>query len=530
MMFKILLIVLFNPHLTSGLSCPTEEVTFKPSDANVASDFLGVMIGSGKICSNFATFPLNVEDKLSTKFDNIAKALAPTVFRIGGSAADHLTFDPDADENPKNACKGDSKDFVMNADHLLGITSWASRVGFDLMFDFNFLKRETDVDSPWNPANAREILKFSEDKSIKFVAFQLGNEPNSYMRHENHSFEPSTLVEGTKSLRKLIDTFDTYKGLPIYGPDVTSLGRHKQSCKYYRDFIAAGGNKVVSAASWHHYYFEGKGATVDQFYNKTYLDAFKLDIKLATKFAANAVPPVPLRITETSNAFGGGAKGLSDRYVAGFLWLDKLGLCALGKVTAVVRQAYFRGSYALITNAETLEPNPDYWLSVLFKRLVLGPVMATVQTGGSKLRIYANCARKDVYGFPTGALVVYYVNIEDCEIKIKLKDFNAMTLKLFKLSAGDGGMTSHKVKLNGNVLAMAGDKLPELQPKDHKGEVVILAKSFGFIVVPDARVTTCGYKSKSDEASDSETSESGTLVVVLWAAFCSCSLAMVVYV
>lgn len=59
---------------------------------------------------------------------------------------------------------------------------------------------------------------------------------------------------------------------------------------------------------------------------------------------------------ETASAFGGGAPGLSDTYVAAFMWLDKLGIGALNNVHLVVRQSFFNAYYALI-NQQSL-PNP----------------------------------------------------------------------------------------------------------------------------------------------------------------------------
>lgn len=59
---------------------------------------------------------------------------------------------------------------------------------------------------------------------------------------------------------------------------------------------------------------------------------------------------------ETGSAYGGGAAGLSDRYVAGFLWLDKLGLTARLGIDVVVRQSLFGGNYGLLDQA--VEPLP----------------------------------------------------------------------------------------------------------------------------------------------------------------------------
>jgi heparanase 1 len=92
------------------------------------------------------------------------------------------------------------------------------------------------------------------------------------------------------------------------------------------------------------------------------------------KAGAVAVPTVLflcLTAGETGSAYGGGAPGLSDRYVAGFLWLDKLGMAARLGVDVVVRQSLSGGNYALLD--PEMEPLPVSWsalwhLSLLFVR------------------------------------------------------------------------------------------------------------------------------------------------------------------
>ena len=47
---------------------------------------------------------------------------------------------------------------------------------------------------------------------------------------------------------------------------------------------------------------------------------------------------LPLWIGESADANIGGGEGRTDRFVSGFLWLDKLGLAARNGVQLVARQ------------------------------------------------------------------------------------------------------------------------------------------------------------------------------------------------
>ena len=82
---------------------------------------------------------------------------------------------------------------------------------------------------------------------------------------------------------------------------------------------------VLDALTWHHYYLNGHTATLQDFLDVQPLDYLPKMFKTVQKFLKKKKIAKPLWLGETSSAYGGGAHGLSDRYVGSFLWLDKLG-------------------------------------------------------------------------------------------------------------------------------------------------------------------------------------------------------------
>ena len=101
-----------------------------------------------------------------------------------------------------------------------------------------------------------------------------------------------------------------------------------------------------------HYYLNGHTATLEDFLDVQHLDYFPKMVKTVGTFLQQNDIQKPLWLGETSSAYGGGAKGISDRYVAAFLWIDK-----------VVKHFF-------MDVGKDLYPNPDFWISALYKTLV----------------------------------------------------------------------------------------------------------------------------------------------------------------
>ena len=381
--------------LVDQTSCAV-EVTINPigTSATCSPNFLSVALSSRSIEKRRF-------DKRSEKLQNMAAALAPTTLRIGGSMANHLTFDPDSQDSAAPPFLVKWKPFTLTGAQWAEMGEFVQKVGWDILFDLNqFLRRDT---GQWDPSNAEEFLKFSSEHGVRLSGFQIGNEVSSYPYKYNgtRTVSPRQMIQDIAAVRRLLLEFPEFSSAAVYGPDIISMGGHPSSRNYMRNFLQAGGGEVVDMACWHHYYCDAKKATVEDFYDADLLDSMKTELDTASGLIRNFSPGLPLVLTETSSCYGGGARHLSDRYVAGFMWLDKLGLCAQYNVSTLHRQAFYGGeSYNLIGYdrvSRDMFPNPDFFLSVLFKRLVLGPVLSASSVPESRQLRYDRWTNNFMY-------------------------------------------------------------------------------------------------------------------------------------
>ncbi|XP_054468272.1 heparanase [Anoplopoma fimbria] len=462
----------------------------------------------------------------SAKVRTLAKALSPSFLRFGGTRQDFMEFSPQRSHQDSGSTEDESCDqlelpswlenqlkkawtkqqltlmredlhrkyrrvkFTEDTVDLLNSFSVCS--GMDLIFGLNALLR-TD-DNIWNSSNAGSLLQYCESRRYR-MSWELGNEPNSYEKKAGVRVDGLQLGRDFSRLREMMSQSEFYRGAGLFGPDV---GQPRDRRVDLLEGFLKTGSEAVDAITWHHYYVNGRDTSLEDFLDPEVLDSLALKTKEVLEKVRLVSPEKPVWLGETSSAYGGGAVGLSDTFAAGFMWLDKLGLAAKLGLDVVMRQVFIgSGSYHLVD--ENLDPLPDYWLSVLYKRLV-GPEVLKVEFSSvaqrKRVRLYLHCANRKSY--QSGAVTLISMNLSQKPVWISVPArVSSSTVEAFVLQSDrpeEEGLYSRCVTLNGVVLKMVDDRtLPDLKgtrlpPDEH---LQLPAFSLAFFVLTDAGAPAC---------------------------------------
>jgi len=303
------------------------------------------------------------------------------------------------------------------------------------------------------------------------IAWQLGNEPNSLRHTLNFTMDPHQLGKDFWRLKRLLKKFPMFENNTLVGPDVNGLRKcnlkeNPMRChalKYLKKVLNSSGG-VLDAVTWHHYYLNGRTATLDQFTDPAVLDTLEDILDMVKNFTKQAQVFQPLWLGETSSAYGGGAHGLSNRFVAGYNWLDKLGMTARYGYQVVIRQSFYHGCYALI--GEDLEPFPDFWLSALYKKLV-GPTVLTlgIDNRGKSTRLYAHCTPEEA-ARDEGSVTVFGFNMGNTTSVLDMGVMGGeLDIDAYILTPQGGNLTSEVVLLNDKALQLLDNRaMPPMEP------------------------------------------------------------------
>ncbi|XP_056260440.1 heparanase isoform X2 [Seriola aureovittata] len=464
----------------------------------------------------------------SPKIRTLAKALTPGFLRFGGTRQDFMVFTPRRSHLPDSGFPAApscdelelpswleerlTEEWTRHQPVLLKedlqrkyrrvkfteftvdlLHAFANCSGLDLIFGLNALLRTAD--NSWNSSNARSLLQYCQSRRYR-MNWELGNEPNSYEKKAGVRVDGVQLGLDFTRLREMMSESKLYQDAGLYGPDVGQPREHRVDI--LEGFLKTGA-EAVDACTWHHYYVNGRDTSLDDFLDPEVLDSLAVKTKEVMEKVQLVSPGKTVWLGETSSAYGGGALGLSDTFVAGFMWLDKLGLGATLGLDVVMRQVFVgSGSYHLVD--DELDPLPDYWLSVLYKRLV-GPEVLKVEAfcapGRSRrVRLYLHCSNTNSYS--RGAVTLMSMNLSEKPVSVSAPALvSSSTVEAFVLQAerpGEEGLYSRSVKLNGDVLKMVDDKtLPDLTgtrlPPAER--LRLPAFSLAFFVFTDARAAAC---------------------------------------
>ncbi|XP_031452561.1 heparanase [Phasianus colchicus] len=465
------------------------------------------------------------------KLHTLASGLSPGFLRFGGTSTDFLIFNPKQDSTWEEKdlselqAEGDvcgawpSFDVVpqllltqwpLQEKLLLAEHSWkkhknttitrktldilhtfASCSGFRLVFGLNALLRRAGLQ--WDSSNAKQLLGYCAQRSYN-ISWELGNEPNSFRKKSGIYIDGFQLGRDFIHLRQLLSQHPLYRHAELYGPDVGQPRKHTQ--RLLRSFLKSGG-KAIDSVTWHHYYVNGRSATREDFLSPDVLDSFATAVRDVLEIVEATVPGKRVWLGETSSAYGGGAPQLSNTYVAGFMWLDKLGLAAQRGIDVVMRQVFFgAGSYHLVD--ASFKPLPDYWLSLLYKRLVGTRVLeaSVKQADARRLRVYLHCTNPQHPKYREGDVTLFALNLSNMTQRLQLPKqlWSKSVDQYLLLPHGKDSILSREVQLNGRLLQMVDDEtLPALHEMTlAPGSMLGLpAFSYGFYVIRNAKAIAC---------------------------------------
>ncbi|MEL6179936.1 MAG: hypothetical protein AAFS10_13340 [Myxococcota bacterium] len=423
------------------------------------------------------------------KLRNLAAELAPAYLRIGGSDADLTWYDLSDDpvEEPPTA-----DEWVMTREQWDRLNRFAIDLDFEVSFTLNVGPGARDADRVWQPENARTLIRYTVEQGYPVTLWELGNEINAFQAIHGLDWGISgqAYAEDFAAAKALIDQEDP--GAPLAGPSSAYWPTVGEPILVYEDFMEEAG-EWVDVVTWHYYPQQSSRCplAVLEATPTLMLDPMRLaeaDIHAAEveRVRDAWAPDVPIWLGESGHAQCGGALGVSDRFVSGFWWLDQLGRLAQRGHRVAVRQTLSGSDYGMLDDDGSFNPRPDYWNSVLWRRLmgtqVLSPLRMDDDAG---LISYTHCTRGRA-----GTVTVLLINVEEDAITVSFGEVLGDAQERYRITTDD--LLSKTWQLNGETQSASDEGvLPPLEPVATSGPLVMEPTSMAFVVFPNAGVSVC---------------------------------------
>jgi heparanase 1 len=322
-----------------------------------------------------------------------AGALSPALLRVGGSEADKLYYDLRADPVAEPP---DGFEYVLRRSRWEALVSFADAVGMRLVFTVNAGPGPRDRRGLWTAENARHLMTAVREERHPVLGWELGNEINAFVVIHGLRGRVSSR-RYARDFRLFRDTVrKTVPGTLAAGPASAFwpvLGEFQRVTEPFLKRV----DGDLDVLTWHYYPqqsergpFATRRAGLRTMLEPAFLDdAARIQRRLAGYRDRHTGSTVPIWLGETGNAQFGGQEGVSDRFAGTLWWVDELGLMARHGVQRIFRQTLAGADYGLL-DYRSGAANPDYWATLLWKRLCGGEVYDAVEPQDSRLRLYCH--------------------------------------------------------------------------------------------------------------------------------------------
>ncbi|MFT3839803.1 MAG: hypothetical protein QM723_22645 [Myxococcaceae bacterium] len=460
--------------------------TTDPRLLSVGLDANVLLGGKGWVEGQTAAAGLTPLDLSSPRLQHLTQALAPAYLRIGGADADRVFFsDDDGTALPKNDT------LRMTAARWDALAGFSQSTGLPLVYTLNAGLAPRDSHGAWGSDNAAALVRHAHARGDDVHHFELGYEPNGY----GATFGPSFQLDGKQyahdldAARAMLDT--EWPGMLLGAAQAAWWPTLGEPAPLTKDALDAS-QTAPDVVSWTWYPLESqrcafqldlaKESAFDDTKSFAAFDQWSAEVGHLQQTDAH---DGALWLGGAGHARCGGEPGLSDRFIASLWWVDLIGRAAKQGHQVVVRDSLVGGDDGLLDQS-TLDPNPDYWATLLFKKLMNGKQVDASSSNGRVLT-YAQCTRGAVR-----SVTVVLINpdpVRSAFVTLAGETVSAPNARVFQITSPDP--LSRITQLNGAPLTVGDDgRVPPLNgvlldsAADGTVSLHLEARSYAFIVVP----------------------------------------------
>ena len=431
-------------------------------------------------------------DLTNSRLRKLATALGPAYVRTSGTWA-NTTYFPDLDTAPKAPPAGFNG--VLTRQQWKNLIDFANAVDAGIVTSFATSVGTRDARGVWTTAQARRFLDYTSSVGGRIAAAEYMNEPTlAAMGGAPVGYDAAAYGRDFKVFRAFVK--QAAPDMLVLGPGSVGETAGDGGVAYgipgvlnTADLLAASG-PGVDAFSYHHYGASSircaavgpqTQTTADAALSEKWLAKTDETLAFYRPLRDKFEPGKPFWNTETADAACGG-NPWGGTFLDTFRYLDQLGRLAKQDVRVVAHNTLVASDYGLLEE-KTFTPKPNYWASLLWRKLMGTTVLESGVPIQAGLHVYAQCLR----GTP-GGVVLLAINTDKSTPR-------ALTIPLaserYTLSAAV--LDSKKVELNGAPLALgANDALPTLTgAAAAAGTVTLAPATVTFIAIPRAVNSAC---------------------------------------
>ena len=430
-------------------------------------------------------------DLTQPRLRTLAAALGPAYVRVSGTWANTVSFH-DAD-GPPPATIPEGFGGVLTRQEWAGVVDFARAVDAEIVTSVATSPGTRDAAGVWTPAQAQALLAFTTSVGGRIAAAEFMNEPTyAAMGGAPAGYDAAAYGRDVAAFAHFIR--QAAPDLLFLGPGSVGEGGVFPSgpgggMLASVDLLAATG-PVFDAFSFHIYGAASERCASLGAATQTTAAAALSDDWLArsgeitayyAKLRDQFLPGKPLWVTETADAACGGNPWAST-FLDTFRYLVQHGDLARRGVEVIAHNTLASSDYGLL-DEHTLAPRPNYWATLLWRRLMGETVLDPGPAPAPHLFLYAHCLR----GTPGGVALLVINTDREASQTLDL----GTAAERYTLSARD--LLDTQVQLNGRELALgANDALPELtgEPTD-PGRLSFAPASITFLAIPAAHNANC---------------------------------------